>query len=311
MQGSLSRIAIVIGIILLSIIILALVYKSIANPLKNLSKAVNSIDYGKTLVEIPYYLNDELGFLCRNFEEMGRRLKKSENNQQELIQAISHDIKTPLTSIIGYSKRLAEDKVKESKKEKYFEIIHKKANDLKFLLEELEDYSNINVQSKYIEETVNIFESFEKFCYNLKTELENKDINFTYYNELNPSINLVLDKKKMKRVFMNLIQNSFKYAGENCTLIIKGISNEKSLSLEVTDNGSGVSNDQLDKIFDRFYRVESSRSREKGGTGLGLTICKDIVEYYGGTIYARNLPNNGGFSIVINCNFNDKLRRII
>ena len=89
---------------LISIIILVIIYRFITNPLKKLSKAVKNIQYGNTLVEIPYYGEDELGLLCRNFEEMGKRLKKSEDNQQELIQAISHDVKTPLTSIIGYSK---------------------------------------------------------------------------------------------------------------------------------------------------------------------------------------------------------------
>jgi signal transduction histidine kinase len=300
-KDELGRIFIVFIIIMISIIILILIYKAIVNPLKKLSKAVNNINYGNTLIEIPYYLDDEFGLLCRNFEEMGKRLKISEDNQKELIQAMSHDIKTPLTSIIGYSKRLVEKKTKEEKKEEYYQIIYKKATDLKSLLVELDDYSSINSINKYSKEIINCFQFFDKLCIEFKTDLQNKDIKFNYYNYIDPSINILLDAKKVTRVFTNLIDNSIKYAGENCNITAKAMTTKKSVIFEICDNGNGVKEELLDKIFDRFYRVESSRSRENGGTGLGLAICKEIIENHNGSIYAKNLLN-GGFSIVINLN---------
>jgi signal transduction histidine kinase len=131
--------------------------------------------------------------------------------------------------------------------------------------------------------------------------LQNKDIKFNYYNYIDPSINILLDAKKVTRVFTNLIDNSIKYAGENCNITAKAMTTKKSVIFEICDNGNGVKEELLDKIFDRFYRVESSRSRENGGTGLGLAICKEIIENHNGSIYAKNLLN-GGFSIVINLN---------
>lgn len=297
-QGQSIRILIVVSILLISIITFVIIYKFITNPLKKLSKVVNDIQYGNTLVEIPYYGEDELGLLCRNFEEMGKRLKKSEDNQQELIQAISHDVKTPLTSIIGYSKRLAEGKAKEEKKMSYYETIYKKATDLKLLLEELEDYSSVNSSSKYNKELVNCSVMFENLSLELKMEAESKGAVFNYSNKIDKNLTANFDVNKIRRVFMNLVQNSLKYAGDSCTINIEGISKDRILRFEINDNGEGVPEEHINKIFDRLYRVDSSRSREKGGTGLGLAICKDIVENHGGEISAVNLLH-GGFSIFI------------
>ncbi|WML33094.1 HAMP domain-containing sensor histidine kinase [Clostridium sp. OS1-26] len=298
LKGQTGRILIATIIITVSIIILIIIYRFIADPLKKLSKAVNDIQYGNTVIEIPYYGDDELGVLCRNFEEMGKRLKKSEDNQQELIQAISHDIKTPLTSIIGYSKRLVEGKVKDDKQIQYHNIIYNKAIELKLLLEELEDYSNINSVSKYSKEPVNCRKMFEQLNLELEEEIEGKEAQLHYLNRIDENIILNFDVKKMKRVFINLIHNSLKYAGDNCIINITGISKDTVLRFEISDNGEGVPKEHLNKIFDRFYRIDSSRSREKGGTGLGLAICKDIVENHGGQIRAENLPTKG-FSIII------------
>ncbi|WPC44259.1 HAMP domain-containing sensor histidine kinase [Clostridium sp. JS66] len=292
-KGQNIRILIVTIILVISLLVLFTIYRVIANPLKKLSKSVKGIQYGNTLVQIPYYGKDELGLLCRNFEDMGKRLKASEDNQQELIQAISHDVKTPLTSIMGYSKRLMEGKVKEEKLTDYYEIIYKKSTDLKLLLEELEDYSNINSCSKYNKELINCNKMFENLMLDLKTELQNKNVKFNYSNLIDKNLLLKFDVNKMRRVFVNLVDNSIKYAGEGCIINITGTSNEKVLRFEVKDNGEGVKEDCIDKIFHKFYRVDSSRSREKGGTGLGLAICKDIVENHEGFIRAENLPDKG------------------
>lgn len=298
LQEQSIKILIVIIILLISMITLVIIYKFITNPLKKLSIIVNSIQYGNTLVEIPYYGQDELGLLCRNFEEMGKRLKKSEDNQQELIQAISHDVKTPLTSIIGYSKRLTEGKVKEEKKENYYETIYKRATDLKLLLEELEDYSSINSSSKYNKKLINCSELFENISEELKAEAESKGAVLIYSNKIDKNLTANFDVNKIRRVFMNLVQNSLKYAGDSCDINIEGISKNRILRFEINDNGEGVPEEHINKIFDRFHRVDSSRSREKGGTGLGLAICKDIVENHGGEISAVNLRQEG-FSIFI------------
>lgn len=272
---------------------LLLIYMTIADPLKKLTKAMNNINYGNTLIKIPYQGDDEFGMLCRNFENMGRRLKKSEENQQELIQAISHDLKTPLTSIIGYSKRLFEGKVSEDREKEYYETIFRKSNELKSLLTELEDYANIGVQDKYKKTYVNCYDYLEQAFKEFKSEADNKGAHFIYNLDVDMKAYFSIDINKMKRVFANIINNSIKYAGEHCTIEANSYIKNSLLTIEISDNGAGVPEEQLERIFDKFYRVDISRSREKGGTGLGLAICSDIIKNLGGKIGAKNSSSGG------------------
>ena len=284
-------------IFIVSLITCILIYKILANPIKKISKAITSLDYGNTLIEIPYDKDDELGLLCRNFEDMGKRLKKSEEIQQDLIKALSHDIKTPLTSIIGYSKRLLDQKVKEDKKSEYYETIYRKANDLKVLLNELEDYSDVNFETKYNNSLVNCNDYYNEICNNLKSELNEKKCNLEFSTELLSSVKINIDVNKLNRVFYNLIQNSIKYAGEGCYITITCSREKDYVKFEVTDSGDGVPESELERIFDKFHRIDTSRSRQTGGTGLGLAICRDIVSNMDGKISAKNLKDYG-FSII-------------
>lgn len=272
---------------------LLLIYMTIADPLKKLTKAINNINYGNTLIKIPYHGNDEFGMLCRNFEEMGGRLKKSEENQQELIQAISHDLKTPLTSIIGYSKRLVEGKVSEDRAKDYYETIFRKSNELKSLLTELEDYSNINSQNKYEKTNVNCYDYIDQAFKEFKSEIDNKGAHFIYNLNVDKKYYFSIDINKMKRVFTNIINNAIKYAGDHCTIEANSYTKNSSLIIEISDNGAGVPQEQLERLFDKFYRVDTSRSRENGGTGLGLAICSDIIKNLGGKIGSKNRSSGG------------------
>ena len=130
---------------------------------------------------------------------------------------------------------------------------------------------------------------FKNISLEFKMEAESKGAIFNYSNMIDKNLIVNFDVNKIRRVFMNLVQNSLKYAGDSCIINITGISDDKILRFEINDNGEGVPEEHINKIFDRFYRVDSSRSREKGGTGLGLAICKDIVENHGGEIRAINL----------------------
>ena len=287
------RAIITLIMLILGILTLFSVYRILANPLKKLSKAINNLSYGNTLIEIPYQGDDEFGLLCRNFENMGRRLKKSEDNQQELLQAISHDINTPLTSIVGYSKRLLEDKVEEGRKKEYYETIYRRANDLKNITEELEDYGNINQESKYNKTLVQCNQYLNKLIEEIKLEVEYKGSNLKYINSIDDNVYIKIDINKLKRVFWNIVENSLKYAGERSVINIECKKEGNFVKFEIYDNGIGVAEEQLNRIFDRFYRVDTSRSRDKGGTGLGLAICKDIINKHSGYIGAFNREQNG------------------
>lgn len=287
------RVIVTVVILLFGALTLYSVYRILANPLRKLSKAINNMNYGNTVVEIPYYSEDEFGLLCRNFEDMGRRLKNSEESQQELVQAISHDIKTPLTSIIGYSKRLVENKVEETKKVEYYNTILRRANDLKNIAEELEDYGSIRQDFKYNKVKVSFKEYIDDIKEEIRKEVEHRGSILNYEGSIDDSVLISLDKMKIKRVFWNIIQNSLKYCDDNCIINITCKVYNKKIKVEICDNGCGVPEEQISRIFDRFYRVDGSRSREKGGTGLGLAICKDIIDKHEGEIGAFNKEKGG------------------
>jgi len=287
------RIIYIAMILIVALAMLLVIYKVLAEPLKKLTLAARDLNYGNTIVKIPYYGEDELGLLCRNFEEMGMRLKASEEAQQELLQAISHDIKTPLTSIIGYSKRLLDGKAVEDKKSEYYQTIYRKANDLKFLLEELDDYTNLNLESKYDKKLVDCSSYFKDMVEELGKEIKHKGCDFEFVFGISKNINLNIDARKINRVFVNIVENSFKYAGEQCSIKIFAAQKNRNILFEICDNGPGVPESQINRIFDRFFRVDSSRCREKGGTGLGLSICKDIIKSHHGDIGAYNKEDKG------------------
>lgn len=286
----------IIGVI--AIITSFVIYLVIGAPLKKLRNAMGSIDYGNTEVKIPYEAKDEIGLLCRNIEEMGQRLKKAEESQIQLIQAVSHDLKTPLTSILGYITRLSDGKVNsEDKRIEYYDIIRRKTLDLKYLIGELADFSNISGYVKYDMVKLTFNDFLNDILQEFESEAYQKGKEITISNKFVNDIYVMMDESKIRRVFTNIWGNSIKYAGEAAAVNILATTENNSIRIEFQDDGMGVPEEDIDKIFGRFFRVETSRSREKGGTGLGLAICRDIIEGHGGRIWAENNVE-GGLSII-------------
>lgn len=294
LAGQNYRLYFALVIILTSLVISLLIYGVFTLPVKKLRRAVDSMNYGNTIVRIPYDGDDEIGELCRKFEDMGERLKKSEDTQMEILQAISHDIKTPLTSIIGYAERLRDGRVSSQEKlHEYHDIIFRKANDVKGLLEELDEYSSLNREGKFEKTIVNAAEYFNGICSEFQSEISRLSGEINCVNQIDKGININIDGSKIKRVFWNIIENSIKYGGDNLRISISSEKKGSFVRFSICDGGPGVPEDQLQRMFDRFYRIDSSRSREKGGTGLGLSICKGIVEGHGGRIWAKNSSSGG------------------
>lgn len=284
--------ALIIGVI--AIITSFIIYWIIGIPLKKLRGAMGNIDYGNTEVKIPYTANDEIGLLCRNIEEMGMRLKRSEENQNQIIRAISHDLRTPLTSVLGYVTRLYDGKITTPEKRvEYYEIIKRKALDLKYLIDELEESSKLFSDGNFDMKKVELGDFVNLIHYELDLEAKQRERKLAFEKNIKGSYSIIIDEGKIRRIFSNIIGNSLKYAGEDASISIKCICSNNYVRFEISDNGGGVPPEELDRIFDKFHRVETSRSREMGGTGLGLAICKDIIIAHGGEIWAKNNPREG------------------
>ena len=272
-------------------------YFQVAKPVKMINQQIDQIDGRTNRLKFNYYFNDELGDLCRNFEGLEQRLVQAHEEQRLSLEAINHDLRTPLTSIFGYIDMLIrKENLSEEKKQKYISIINRKVRELTFLLDELAiiqlDVLEIN------KEPVIAKDIFREICESYTSELAIRNIQFMYNLKIDPEQTVYIDTNKLMRVLSNLIDNSIKYAGDSFTITLNIEIENENILIDYYDDGVGISDSELDKVFDRFWRAEKSRSRASGGYGLGLSICQSIVVAMNGNIMAYK-PSSIGFGLKI------------
>ena len=225
-----------------------------------------------------------------------RLAKESEQKKNDLIVYLAHDLKTPLTSIIGYLSLLDEEKNLSSKqKNKFIKISLEKSNKLEELINELFEITKYNsetitIKKEKINLTLLINQVIDEFYPILKEQ--NKKINFS----IEKDIFIEADSNKIARVFNNLIKNAINYSYENASINID-IKEEKELIINISNKSKTLKNKELDKIFDKFYRVDYSRNTKLGGSGLGLAIAKEIIKLHNGTITVKSENEKTTFTI--------------
>lgn len=280
-----------------------IVARSIIKPLYRLKSAANEIKAGNLDFEIATYSKDEIGEVCTAFEEMRARLKKSikvqlqyEENRKELISNISHDLKTPITAIKGYIEGIRDGVADTPEKtNKYINTIYTKATDVDKLIDELFLYSKLDLNKFAFNFTkVNVYQYIEDCIEELYFPLLKKNITINYNSTYVEPIYVIADVQQLKRVFINIIENAVKYMDKvNGEIVIMIKRAESSVVIEINDNGQGIPVDALPYIFDRFYRADPARNISTGGSGLGLSIAKKIIEQHGGYIKAHSVEGEG------------------
>ena len=278
-------------------------YNSIIKPINKLKDATMNITAGNLEFTLSYPKDDEFGQLYDAYEEMRIHLKesieenlKNDMESKELISNISHDLKTPITAIKGYVEGIMDGVADTPEKmNKYIRTIYNKANDMDRLIGELTVYSRIDTNKiPYHFVKLNVADYFEDCIEEISTELDNKGFKLNYFNYTDKATEVVADPEQIKRVINNIISNSLKYNDKEEGIINIRIKDQKDfVHFEIEDNGKGVSQEDLPYIFDRFYRTDSSRNSKKGGSGIGLSIVKKIIEAHGGTIWAFSTLNTG------------------
>lgn len=208
-------------------------------------------------------------------------IKKLENMRSQFVANISHELKTPLTSIKGFAEtlRYVDD---EETRNKFLSIIDEESDRLARLLEDILSLYEIEQKRITVLKEFNVDREIEKV--NLLLEEQAKKKGVKIFLETQSSCMLMGDKDKFKQMLLNLLSNSIKYTEKGGKVRVKSYTENMNLVIEVQDNGIGISEEDLPRIFERFYRVDKARSRESGGTGLGLAIVKHIVKLYGGDI---------------------------
>ncbi|MGN0512963.1 MAG: ATP-binding protein [Lachnospiraceae bacterium] len=298
-----SIISIFIILLIISGIMTAWIYRATIIPLNRLKEATHDIAEGNLDFVLESKRNDEIGELCKDFEFMRQKLKESaeenlqsERESKELISNISHDLKTPITAIKGYVEGLRDGiAVTEEKREKYLKTIYNKAVEMDKLIDELTLYSKIDTNRiPYCFDKISVNEFFSDCKDSLMAELESKGVDFFYSNSLEENVEFIVDAEQLGRVINNIISNSLKYHADRKLVVNMRIRDEGDfIRVEIQDNGKGISKNDLPHIFDRLYRADASRNSAVGGSGIGLSIVKKIIEDHGGRIWAESIEGEG------------------
>ena len=279
------------------------IYKGIVAPIHKLEEAAQNIKEGNLDFTVEVENDDEIGRLFQNFEEMRQRLKESAEEKLEsekenriLVSNISHDLKTPITAIKGYVEGIMDGVADTPEKmDKYIRTIYSKANDMDRLINELTIYSQIDTNRiPYNFNKINVADYFDDCVEELGLELEAQNIGLSYFDYADDGVMIIADPEQLKRVIDNIISNSVKYMDKEHGLInirIKDVGD--FIQIEIEDNGKGIAQKDLPYIFDRFYRTDASRNSAIGGSGIGLSIVRKIVEDHGGKIWATSKEATG------------------
>ena len=295
--------AMAVILILTSALITAWVNQDIYKPIKELSIAMRKIAEGDFDYRLPDKQEGEIGYLYDNYEQMRLQLKENEEEKmqnekksKELVSNISHDLKTPITSIKGYVEGIMDGVADTPEKmDKYIKTIYNKANDMDRLINELTTYSGIDSNKiPYHFHVLNIADYFQDCVEEVGLDLEQKDIQLNYTNLAPADTCIVADPEQLKKVINNIISNSVKYMGHDKGIIdIRILDEGESVRIEIEDNGKGIAAKDIGNIFERFYRTDSSRNSLQGGSGIGLSIVKKIIEDHGGYVWATSKEGEG------------------
>ncbi len=290
-------------IIIVGIVLMIALSKSIMKPLNKLKEATKNISEGNLDFEIDYSGSDEISEVLRDFEimrenllELNEKQKEYEEDRKEMIAGISHDLRTPLTSIKGYVSGLI-DGIADSpeKRQKYLTTIYNTAVEMDKLVDDLFLFSKLDLDKIPFDfEHVELGNYMSQCCEEIRFSMEKKKMSMTFVNLYKEDIYVQLDRDQFARVLINIAENSAKYKKNEIGSFYVTLSkaeNEAVISLK--DDGQGIDSSLAGKIFDSFYRNDPARTNPIKGSGLGLSIAKQIVSSHGGRIWAESNLGEG------------------
>lgn len=289
-----------IGLAALALLFFAL-YNIMLRPYRNVYRAIEEYDKTGKLREIK--IKGYAGSVYKRFVSLTKNLEKEQENQRRIIASISHDIKTPLTSIMGYTEQLQKEGISKERQTRYLRTVYAKSEDISRLINEFDDYLGLNNKRELNAEDVTLGNIRDGIIDDFAYELENNGINLEIILKGDEAALVSLDKAKSRRVIGNIFSNSVKHlTGENKQLQVTLDSDREKIYITIDDSGEGVPEDKLELIFEPLYTSDAGRKV----AGLGLAICREITELHGGRIYAEK-SHLGGLRVCIEL---ERLRQI-
>ncbi len=296
-------IAIVLILVFTGMMLTQWIHKSVFKPVNELNVAMQKIKDGNFDYMLQTDAQGEIGELYRNYEDMRLRLKENteeteqqEQKNKELISNITHDLKTPITAIKGYMEGIMDGVADTPEKmDKYIRTVYNKAMDMDRLINELTVYSGFDTNRiPYNFRCINVADYFGDCVEEVGLDLESRGIKLNYTDLVDVRTQIIADPEQMKKVINNIISNSVKYMDKsNGEIDIRILDEGDAIRVEIEDNGKGIAQKDLGRIFERFYRTDASRNSAQGGSGIGLSIVKKIIEDHGGYIWASGKEGEG------------------
>ncbi|MEW6402248.1 MAG: ATP-binding protein, partial [Chloroflexota bacterium] len=265
--------------------------RTLTRPIRELTKATRAVSEGNLGLQVSVQSRDELGELASSFNKMSADLARSTNARRQMTADIAHELRTPLSLILGHAEAVHDGVLPPSREN--FEIIREEAERLEHLVDDLRTLSLADAGELSIEkQPVDIEKLLQDIASVYQHRVQQKVISL----ELNlpeevPSIRA--DSNRIIQVITNILDNAIRYTPENGKVILGAKQVQDGVQISIKDSGPGIEAEKASHIFDRFYRVDPSRTREEGGSGLGLAIAKSIVQAHGGRIWAESTAGQG------------------
>ncbi len=269
--------------------------------INQLSVATKKVAAGDFSTRIKTDRKDELGDLAVNFNLLAQTLESNAQSQKHIIADIAHELRTPISVIIGEIEAI-QDGIHEAN-DNSMNLLHSQISTLKNLVNDLHDLSESDLGSmKYQMYKIDIVQLLDQCYQNHVLRFSDKNMTLKMNTTANECF-ILGDINRLNQLFNNVLSNSLQYTDEGGTALLELICKDDSIEIKISDSAPNIRDDQLEKIFDRLYRVEKSRNKDLGGSGLGLSICKEIVKAHNGTISAKQ-SQLGGIEILIQFNTN-------
>jgi signal transduction histidine kinase len=278
--------------IFISAIIIYIISRRISNPIREMEHAAAKLAAGENTQDLIFESRDEVGRLAKTFNFMKQQLNSTEKMRREFIANVSHDLRTPLTSISGFVQGMLDGLVKPPDYPKYLNIIRNETDRLIRLTSDILQIAQLQSGNIHLnKEILDVRDIVDTVLDNTQISLDEKTISITFDA---PSGTLVYaDKDRLKQILINLVSNSIKYGRQGGNISLNVLDMAGITRFSVKDNGIGIDEEELPFIFEKFYRVDKSRQSSQSGTGLGLNIVKNLVELHGGRIWAESKIEGG------------------
>lgn len=274
-------------------ILIMIIYSFTLRPFRVVYKAIEEYDRSGKLIEIK--LKGYAGRVYRRFASMAKNVESQQQNERRIIASISHDIKTPLTSIMGYSEQLKKENLSEERRERYLNTVYDKAVDIRTIVDEFDEYLGCNMPYEMKKSRITVDEIEKCLLNDYADDFMLSGISFEIRNHADEEAEIMGDIQRLKRVCSNILTNSVKhFKGDEKKIVVEIFCADDMIAVKFSDNGEGVPEDKLEMIFEPLYTSDEGRKV----AGLGLSICREITESHGGRIYAEK-SDMGGLAITV------------